>query len=71
MPISDDGPLFVIVHRSHSYNQPRDQVYDVRPDDSLEDVRERAAVLEAHAKTLYGRPKDTYRVAELHFVDEN
>ena len=67
MPISDDGPLYVIVHRSHSYRPPRDQVYDVHPDDSLVDVRSRAYGLESSAHRA-GRTEDTYRVAELRFV---
>jgi hypothetical protein len=69
MPISDDGPLYVIVHRSHGYKPPRDQVYDVHADHDLDDVRGRAAGLEHDAQNLHGRTKDTYRVAELRFVD--
>jgi hypothetical protein len=68
MPISDDGPLYVIVHRRHDYGSPRDQVYDIQPDDSLEDITERAGYLQYNAQEKYGRTRDTYRVAELRMV---
>lgn len=69
MPISDDGPLYVIVHRRYGYGSPRDQVHDIQPDDSLEDVTERAGYLQYNAQEKYGRTRDTYRVAELRMVD--
>jgi hypothetical protein len=59
--------LYVIVHTSHSYRPPREQVYDVNTDESLPDVTERAAELERDAHRA-GRKKDTYRVARLAFT---
>lgn len=69
MPISDAGPLYVIVHRNHSYKPARDHLHDVHPDDSLTDIQERAARLQDDAQNRHGRTRDTYRIAELRFVD--
>lgn len=71
MPISDDGPLYVIVHRNHSYKPPRDQLHDIHPDDDLDETQDRAARLQDDAQYRYGRTEDTYRVAALRFVDSD
>lgn len=64
-----DQPLYVIVHcRVRRVPPGNVEVYDCRPDGSLADVQERCAGLAANAKS-YGRPDDTYRVAELRFID--
>jgi hypothetical protein len=62
------SPLYVIVHHRADRND-RTVVYDCHPDRSLADVTERAASLQSHVAG-YGRPDDTYRVAELRFTDE-
>lgn len=62
-------PLYVIVHRTHSYRPPRDVLHDVHTGSSLDDIRGRVAQLQRDAVS-YGRVRDTYRVAELRFVDE-
>jgi len=59
----------VIVHRRNDGRRVEDQVFDIRPDVDLADVRERAADLQHDAQVRYGRPNDTYRVAELRYVD--
>jgi hypothetical protein len=62
-------PLYVIVHCARrATGADRVLVHDVHPDDSLEDVTERAAVLQAGAHE-WGRERDTYRVAQLTFID--
>lgn len=67
-----DGPLYVIVNirprRANAGGLP-EQIYDVHPDDSLTDIRERAEALQRDAAS-YGRPNDTYRVAELRYVTD-
>lgn len=68
MPISDNGPLYVIVHRRDNGRTTEDQVRDLRPYADLTDARELAADLQSDV-ARYGRPNDTYRVAELRFVD--
>jgi hypothetical protein len=67
-----ESPQYVIVHTraSERTEKFRTTLYDVHLDDSLEDVRERAAELERAANNEYGRVGDTYRVAELRYVDE-
>jgi len=69
VPLSDHGPLYVIVHRRHDYRSPRDELLEVQPDDDLENASERAAQLQDDAHNRYGRTRDTYRVAELRFVN--
>lgn len=66
-----DSPLYVIVHRRADRTPSANSVvvHDCHPDNSIEDVRERATDLQRAAKD-YGRTDDTYRVAELRFVDE-
>jgi hypothetical protein len=66
-----DAPLYVIVHTRANERSDRFRatVYDVVPDGSLDDIRERAANLQGPVAS-YGRPDDTYRVAELRYVDE-
>jgi hypothetical protein len=63
-------PQYVIVHHSSRRNASNPiEVYDCRPDDSLDDIQERAAQLTENANK-WGRPGDTYRVAELHYLDD-
>ncbi len=67
------APLYVIVHTRASEREDskfRTKLEDVFLDDSLDDVRERASILELAANRDYGRLGDTYRVAELRYVDE-
>ena len=63
-----DSPLYVIVH-CRADRDGRTVVYDCHPDESLTDVRERAEDLQSRV-SAYGRPDDTYRVAELRYTDE-
>ena len=65
-----DTPLYVIVHTraNERAEKFRTTVHDVHPDVDLIDIQERAADLQGHVAG-YGRPNDTYRVAELRFVD--
>lgn len=63
-----DAPLYVIVHHRADRTN-RSVVYDCHLDTSLADVTERAESLQSHV-VGYGRPNDTYRVAELRFTDE-
>jgi hypothetical protein len=63
------SPMYVIVHHRVRPHAAEDTVYDLDPDDNLARIRERAADLRSHV-AAYGRPDDTYRVAELRFTDE-
>lgn len=63
-----DSPLYVIVHH-RADRSDRTVVYDCHPDTSLADVTERAEDLQSRV-VAYGRPDDTYRVAELRYTDE-
>lgn len=65
----EPAPMYVIVERCLGAGTRGPNVYDCHPSSSLEDVRERAAEKQAGA-IRYGRPGDTYRVAELRFVDD-
>jgi hypothetical protein len=66
-----DTRLYVIVH--HRADRVRSSttevVHDCCPDASYDDVRERAEILQRGAVS-WGRAEDTYRVAELRFVDD-
>jgi hypothetical protein len=63
-----DAPLYVIVHRRDNGRTVEDQVRDLRPYSDLADAQELAADLQSEVAG-YGRPNDTYRVAELRYVD--
>ena len=64
-----DCPLYVIVHRRDTGRTVEDQVRDLRPYTDLANARELATDLQGDV-VRYGRPNDTYRVAELRYVDE-
>jgi hypothetical protein len=61
---------YVIVHRRDTGRAVEEQLYDVRPQADLPAITEHAAELQHDANHRYGRPRDTYRVARLAFVDE-
>ncbi len=61
-------PQYVIVHRRVRPHVVIDQVYDVDPDDSLVRIQERAVELQSDVEG-YERLNDSYRVAELRYVD--
>lgn len=61
-------PRYVIVHRRHTGFEVRDQVHDVHLDEDLDEVCERAALLQ-HRARQWGRGKDSYRVAQLRYLD--
>jgi hypothetical protein len=61
---------YVIVHRRVRPHATVDTVFDLDPDDNLARISERATDLQHDANVRYGRPNDTYRVAELRYVDE-
>lgn len=65
----ESAPMYVIVERCLGMGNRGPVVYDCHPDSSLEDVQERAAEKQANAIRC-GRTEDTYRVAELRYVDE-
>lgn len=64
-----DSPMYVIVHRRDNGRTVEDQVRDLRPYTDLTDAQQLAAALQSDVER-YGRPRDTYRVAELRYVDK-
>lgn len=64
-----DSPLYVIVHRRDNGRTVEDQVRDLRPYTDLTGAQELAADLQSDVER-HGRPRDTYRVAELRYVDK-
>ena len=65
-----DSPTYVIVHHREDDRGTVDRVHDIHPDPNLGDVSRRASGLQRTANVHHGRLNDTYRVAELRFVDE-
>ncbi len=63
-------PQYVIVHRRDNGRTIVDQVVDLHPSQDRVVEVARAAELQHDANTRYGRPNDTYRVAELRYVEE-
>lgn len=64
----EPAPMYVIVERCPDRSGRGPVVYDCHPDSDLENVQLRVAGRQENADRS-GRPEDTYRVAELRFVD--
>lgn len=65
-----NAPLFVIVHRRDDGRTVTEALYSIHPDTDQFAAHRHAAELQHDANNLYGRPRDTYRVAELRYLDE-
>ncbi|BAL87220.1 hypothetical protein AMIS_20000 [Actinoplanes missouriensis 431] len=61
---------YVIVHRRDTGRTVEEQVHDIHPDSDLTAATEHAAELQYNANHVYGRTRDTYRVARLAYIDE-
>jgi hypothetical protein len=64
------APQYVIVHRRDTGREVSEQLFSVFPETDRAQIVEHAAELQHDANHRYGRPRDTYRVARLAFVDE-
>ncbi|GGN39126.1 hypothetical protein FHR83_006787 [Actinoplanes campanulatus] len=63
-------PQYVILHRRDRGSEATEQLFSVWPETDRAQAVEHAAELQSDANNLYGRPRDTYRVARLAFLDE-
>jgi hypothetical protein len=61
---------FVIVHRRDTGRETTEQLFSVHAETDRSQAVEHAAELQHDANIRYGRPRDTYRVARLAFLDE-
>lgn len=63
-------PQYVIVHRRDTGREVVEQLFSAFPETDRNQAVEHAAEMQHDANHRYGRPRDTYRVAELRYIDE-